>query len=351
MRGRLLIDFLSHSRPGSRDGVRFVRFLPNGQAIRREVQRIFKAEKGRRVALVAFVGKSAEAYLPRPKGLELVCWPHAPGTNPATVKLLINKKKVNVRFSRRLHMKVYWTQSHGAVVASSNLSTNAYGSGALHEAGVLLPSFAVRIDALLASVKPEKVTPAALKKLKREWLATKGKLPPGPPRQTFGDWLAAGKRPRWLLHCFDVVVAESIASKHMRAVAKEETGSSKVVDSLYCRRGEIIPEEAFVLTVDVGSRRVPVIDTWFFPHRVVLVARGDKKYDSRWPYQAGQLYSDRACPSKPFAIEGAFREALRASYKELGDKAEKEFSIERTARPSAKLLTLLEKHWRAAGRN
>jgi hypothetical protein len=142
------------------------RFLRDGQSIRKEVRRLFSEEKGRRVALVAFVGKSAEAYLPKPSGLELICWPQAPGTNPATITFLL-KKKVDVRFARRLHMKVYWTESRGAVVASANLSTNAYGAGALHEAGVLLPSSAININSLLKSVAPQKVTTNALTKLRK----------------------------------------------------------------------------------------------------------------------------------------------------------------------------------------
>src|SRR3990172_5431165 len=139
-------------------GVDMTRFLPDGQAVRKEVYRIFKSEKGRRVALVAFVGKSAEAYLPKPKGIELICWPHAPGTNPTTIKFLMQNRKVDVRFSRRLHMKVYWTATQGTVVTSANLSTNAYGAGALHEAGVLLPSSKIDIDSLLDAVNPQKVT-------------------------------------------------------------------------------------------------------------------------------------------------------------------------------------------------
>ena len=121
------------------------RFLPDGQTVRKEVKRIFSQERGRRVALVAFVGRSAEAYLPRPAGLELVCWPQAPGTNPATIEFLL-RRRVNIRFAKRLHMKVYWTRSKGAVIASTNLSTNAYGAGALHEAGVFVPSASIKID-------------------------------------------------------------------------------------------------------------------------------------------------------------------------------------------------------------
>ena len=319
------------------------RFLPDGQTIRREVKRLFTNEKGRRVALVAFVGKSADAYLPRPKGLELVCWPQAPGTNPDIIDVLINKKKVNVRFADRLHMKLYWTESQGAVVASANLSTNAYGKGALHEAGVLLPSKAVNIEVVLKTVDPKKVTRAALAKLRAGAKRQSGRSPELGRKRTFLHWLKQPKRIRWMLHCYDTYGGGP--SKRLRDEAKEETGSTRVLNWIYCRKGEVQPE-AFVLPVDLASKRRPLADDWLFAHRVVLVAKKDKQYSSEWPYQAGQLHRNAACPPSPFFVDSHFRAALRAAYKELGSGADAEFSIETTRRPSNRLLKLLEKCYR-----
>lgn len=324
------------------------RFLPDGQSIRRQVKRLFTNERGRRVAIVAFVGKSADAYLPRPKGLELVCWPQAPGTNPTIINHLMNKKKVQVRFADRLHMKLYWTATHGAVVASANLSTNAYGRGALHEAGVLLPSKAINIDDVLASVNPKKVTPKALDKLRIKSKRHPGRRPAPGEKMPFLDWLKQPKRTPWLLHCFDAYGGG--ASQRLRAAAKEETGSTKVVDWIYCCKGEIKPED-YILSVNLASRRKPVSDRWLFVHRVVLVAKGDNRYNPDWPYQAGQLHRSAACPPFPFLIDAPFRSALRATYKALGSDAEKQFSIETTRRPSYRLLKLLEKNYRNASKS
>ncbi|HLW99799.1 MAG TPA: phospholipase D family protein [Candidatus Acidoferrales bacterium] len=322
------------------------RLLPDGQSIRKEVRRLFNKEKGRRVALVAFVGKNAEAYLPRPKGLELVCWPQAPGTNPTTVGFLL-KKKVDVRFAKRLHMKVYWTKNHGAVVTSANLSTNAYGAGALHEAGVLLPSTSIDIDALLEAVSPQKVTKSALAKLKRAAAATIRRSLRPQEKRSFLDWLSMVKRPRWLLCCINLHT--SSPSQRLRDVAKEETGSSTVFDWVNCRKGELNPED-FALTLILGSSRGPVVSGWLYVHRVVLPNRRDKRYNKDWPYEAGQLYRNSACPSQPFHIDGAFRRALRATYRELGKKADKVFSIEITRSPGTKLLERLRKHYVKDGR-
>jgi hypothetical protein len=42
----------------------------------------------RRVVLVAFVGGQAEAYLPDPKGLEIVCWLQPGSTDALTLERL-----------------------------------------------------------------------------------------------------------------------------------------------------------------------------------------------------------------------------------------------------------------------
>lgn len=324
------------------------KFLPDGQSIRREVKRIFKSERGRRVALVAFVGKSADAYLPRPKGLELICWPQAPGTNPAVVEELMKKRKVHVQFADRLHMKIYWTAKHGAVVTSANLSTNAYGRGALHEAGVLLSSDAINIDDVIESVNPRDVTPRSLAKLRTESRRVQRTQTTTRGRKTFLDWLKKPERTPWKLHCFREYGGG--ACGRLREAAKEETGSTRVEDWIYCRKGDVKAED-YILSIDLASRRKPVSDDWLFVHRVVLVAKKDKRYDSGWPYQAGQLHPSTACPQPPFYIDGYFHTALRSAYKALGSDAEKEFFEVNTRRPSKRLLKLIEKNYRSAARS
>src|SRR5687768_17657470 len=79
-------------------------------SIHSEIKRLF-ANPGpgeRRVALVAYVGSDALKLLPHPKGVEVVCSPTPLATSHVAVQEL-QKRGAFVRFSDRLHMKVYWS--------------------------------------------------------------------------------------------------------------------------------------------------------------------------------------------------------------------------------------------------
>jgi hypothetical protein len=84
-------------------GVRKV--LYTSAEIRKAITQLFSSSRKRRVAISAFVGEDAEAYLPKPNGLELFCWPKGGGTNPNAIRKL-RKLGVKVYFSRAVHMKV-----------------------------------------------------------------------------------------------------------------------------------------------------------------------------------------------------------------------------------------------------
>jgi hypothetical protein len=100
------------------------------------------------VALVAYVGGEAQAFLPDPNGLELVCWLQPGATDALTLGRL--KKRGAILFkSKKLHMKVYWSSRKGCVVCSANASGNALGGGGLIEAGVRLPPGAVDCSATI----------------------------------------------------------------------------------------------------------------------------------------------------------------------------------------------------------
>jgi hypothetical protein len=134
------------------------RVLYNSTAVRSAIVNLFRTGGSARVAISAFVGDGADAYLPCPKGLRLICSPTPGATNPRTLRLLMSKG-VTVEFVERLHMKVYWAEGRGAVVASANLSANAMGIGGLKEAGVLLPPDEVDIGRILKQLKPRPAKP------------------------------------------------------------------------------------------------------------------------------------------------------------------------------------------------
>jgi hypothetical protein len=254
------------------------------------------------------------------------------------------KKGVSIRFADRLHMKIYWSEAKGAVVASANLSTNAYGAGDLKEAGVALPSSAINIDKLLQSLGSKEVEEKDLRRLEKEWISAKVQASHGAieSHRTFLDWLGMPKRRRWLLSVFDSY--GGAASRRLRDVAERETGRRSVEDLVYCRKGEVAPDD-FVLSLNVGAKVKPYLERWLYVHRVVLVSKDDKQYDRLRPYQAGQLHPPQACPAPPFRIDGNLRRAFRAAYKELGPDNEA-FSLEPTTPPSKKLINSVEKHYR-----
>src|SRR5437016_5112972 len=148
--------------------MKILRVLYTSDAVRKTVIEMFRTATGRRVAISAFVGNGAEAYLPRPEGIELICWPKEGGTNPTMVRRLL-KRGVKVEFADNLHMKLYWTADKGAVITSANLSTNALGSGNLRECGVLLRSSDLDIGKVLRSIQRRDVTRKELLELDREY--------------------------------------------------------------------------------------------------------------------------------------------------------------------------------------
>jgi hypothetical protein len=75
------------------------------------------------------------------------------------------------------------------------------------------------------------------------------------------------------------------------------------------RRGDVEPED-FLLNIDFYRGKFRSAD-WLFVHRVVRVEKKERAYDGSG-YQAVQVYPRRACPPPPFAIDRAFRRALKA---------------------------------------
>lgn len=107
--------------------------------IRSAIRSVLSDSSCRRIIAVAFVGTDALSYLPdNPAGIELYCWPKAGGTNPDAIDQLL-EAGVNVKFVRKLHMKLYWGEKRGAVIGSANLTNNALSDTGLQELAVKLP--------------------------------------------------------------------------------------------------------------------------------------------------------------------------------------------------------------------
>ncbi|MBK9413060.1 MAG: hypothetical protein IPN61_06465 [Bacteroidetes bacterium] len=138
--------------------------LYSSHAVKSKVVELMKDDTCKRVIVVAFVGIDAEEYLEKPEGIQLICWPQPGSTNPESL-VRLEKLGVKIEFCDRLHMKIYHSSRHGTVVASSNLTNNAFGENGLKEAGVFLNKYEFNIDRIINSLERRKPTKEDYKKL------------------------------------------------------------------------------------------------------------------------------------------------------------------------------------------
>jgi hypothetical protein len=283
-------------------------------SVHREIVRLFKAPTCRRVAVAAFVGRGAESYLPNPKGITLVCWPKAGGTNPQEVRKLI-AKKVDVWFADKLHMKVYWAEGRGCVLTSANLSTNALGSGSLKELGILIDSAELDIDALLASLDRRTVKPAELKRLDRDHarFVALNQFRAGSSLPTFMQWLRLPIRPVWKLGWADL---HKDSSKTAKKKTKEEYGIAEPSNFLGARLSDYREHGGEWILQFFLKSDAPTEVCWMFSDFVVKVPRKDKKSHNReYPCEVVQVWPTSRYPGCPFRIDKSFRRAFRAAMK------------------------------------
>lgn len=296
-----------------------MRVLYTGQEIRKEVQRIFAKTSERRVALVAFIGKGALAHLPKPKGLEVYCWPRAGCTIVSAIESL-QERGAAVHFAERMHAKVYWSSKAGAVIASANLSDNAFGSGNLREAGVALASKYVDIDHLIESIDATGVTPESLETLRREEAIEKSVRTGGGASvnvPSFDRWYDGKGGTPWKWDHYGQT--GGIVSKRAKEAVKQINPTFVPQDFCYCNKGEFRAED-WILRVRFTNKGLLIAPDWVFVELVVLVSKNDRSYDAQYPYQAVQARALRHCPAPPFMIDARFRSAVKQASTEFGSK-------------------------------
>jgi hypothetical protein len=288
-----------------------MRVLYTCQEVRKEIQRIFAHPLERRVAIVAYVGKGALAHLPKPKGLEVYCWPQPGGTDACAVESLI-ARRASVFFADRMHMKVYWSSKSGAIIASANLSDNALGMGNLREAGVALASKHVEIDRLIGSIGAKLADPAAIERLRQKEDSWRGKYRGNGKVNipTFAEWFDGSRRSPWKWDYFNNWGGG--ASRRAKAAAKQIDPIYVPQEYVYCKRGAL-HEEDWVLRVRLTTGGLLLTPEWVYVERVVLVEKNDPTYNKDYPYQAVQARERRHCPAPPFRIDPSFKKALRAT--------------------------------------
>jgi hypothetical protein len=312
------------------------RILYSSAEVRKTIIEIFSSCTGRRVAVTAFVGKGAEAYLPKPEGLELICWPKAGGTNPYVLRKLM-ERGADVLFVDSLHMKIYWTEDKGAVITSANLSTNALGAGNLREIGVYVPSDQLDIKKVLYSLKKRPVTSQELSRLDRqhhEYQKVTRDTRKKTQGVTFKEWYELPFRPKWKIGWYDI---EGDFSKPAKEIAKEEYNVRTPNEFLACQQNAYRKYD-WVLSFDL-EKQTPSFVRWMSVDYIVRVPRSEKKaYCSGYPYQAVQVWSLRHYPEPPFRVEPRFRSAFKKALREFGPDEIKERDM---VKPTNKLIDLI----------
>lgn len=312
--------------------------LYNSRDVRKAIITLFGDSGKRRVAISAFVGEGAEAFLPRPKGLELYCWPKAGGTNPNTIRKLI-ARGAKVFFADALHIKAYWSKDKGAIITSANLSTNALGSGDLKETGILLASNDLDIDRLIHSFKSRPASAKELRQLdrlhKKYRANNRGSFESHRTVQSFEEWFESPFREQWKLA---VITGEVNLAKKAKTRSKEDYGVSKPKHwiSSKCRDYNV---DDWVLTFWVKNGR-PVELSWLTVDFFVEISPSDNAYSKQNPCQYVQVWSRSRYPPPPFKPDRTFARALAKAIQDFGLSR-----IERLAKAPKSLVDLICENW------
>lgn len=312
------------------------KILYSSADVRREIIQLFKSSVGRRVAISAFVGEGADAYLPNPQGLQLICWPKAGGTNPDMLRKLINRG-VEVFFADSLHMKLFWSENQGAVLTSANLSTNALGSGGLKEIGILLSSDKFDVDSLISYINPRPVSEVELQELDRRHKLYKISNPSQFKRKlkirTFREWYNLSG-PEWKFGWYDDYGPISSIAKER---SMKEYGVAEPKDWLSVKKGQYREGDWILLFKLVKS---PTKLQWVSVDYVVNIPKSDKTaYIDEYPCQVVQVYPNNRYPPPPFRInEKKFKKAFSKAIIEFGVKKIKKM---KSQKPSKDLLELI----------
>jgi hypothetical protein len=287
------------------------------------------------VVLVAFIGGRAQAFLPDPADLEIVCWLKPGSTDPLTLSRL-QSREAKLFKSDRLHMKVYWSNRNGCVICSANASGSALGATSQKEAGVFLPAGIVDIGRLWKFAKPKAIKSDDLQSLERET----AKLPRssiGFPQDDVPDFIE-WQRERigsWKLGWWTETAVTARIAKY---VAKDRYNINSPHDFLNVTKGQLRVGD-WALTFRLHNFQNM---GWLHVEFVARIDRDDEAaFDEGYPFQAVQANLPKDCPRPPFKLDSRFRRAFRSAAKEYGlEKIERVESL----KPPEQLIELVSRH-------
>ena len=175
-----------------------------------------------------------------------------------------------VDFVRRLHAKVYWSRTRGALVGSANLTANALGEQALKEAAVLLLPDAFDMDSFIRAMAVEPDYAATLKQLHVAHVrflqrnpSRNGSATPRFAVPSFLQWLATEGGADWRMGWY---VEDPDPPRDAIDKLEEETGSRTWATFLaqpkasYLKRGEYTL--SFRIQPKRGGVRIDSLDWW-----------------------------------------------------------------------------------------
>ncbi len=310
--------------------------LKTSESIRKEIIKLMSSGSQRRIAITAFVGSGARAYIPKPKGVEIICWPKAGGTNPNELRRL-KQMGAEISFVDSLHMKLYLAKGQGALITSANLSTNALGSGNLKEFGVLIPDKAIDIDELIAFMKPRRFNKMDIERLEMEHRSIPPQLRANEKnvdRMEFSEWLTLPEPARWKLGWYEKYGAVAKSAKEVTQINHNVRGPA---DFLACGKRDYKKSD-WVLTFRLKNKGGAAAQ-WMYIDYIVKVGRNDRRaFDSAYPYQAIQVWPSIKYTPPPFTIDKEFRSAFRLAVKEYGVDNIRNL---RTTHPPKRLLEMI----------
>lgn len=289
--------------------------LYNSAKIREKISYLFDKPEGagRRVVLVAYIGKDYAQYLRSPKGIEIICSPTAGATSVAAIDGL-QKAGAWVRFSDELHMKVYWSETRGSVITSANLSDNALGIKGLKEAGVWLEASTLDIDDLVREAQPYEVKETRLDRLRRDEERYKRAMAKIGRREAddgfqFLDWssLSAVARTPWKIGDY---IGEDIIAPTAKERLKDEFNQTEEANYLSVKSQDLLSEGDWILQFeyDYEKKRMTGSPEWMM---VDFVAAFDKK--RAYPFQAIQVHPNGNYERPPFRLTPQFKKAFRSA--------------------------------------
>jgi len=317
-----------------------VQLLYSSGEVHAAIKKIFSAPSvnDRRVALVAYVGSDAESYLPHPEHLHIICSPSAGGTDPDTIRSLI-QRKARVQFSDGLHMKVYWSRLRGCVITSANASTSALGRTGLKEAGIWLPPGSVSVDRLVKYADARDVSQKEIRLLDEK---TKDRrkldLPPKRKQQDkdFLQWISSPHPSKWKLGWWDEYVRGNAQAASEATMA--EYGQKEPHTWSPCSKKCVKKHDWILCFMFTPPRGIACVQWMFVDFLVKISPREKRYYDKDWPYHAIQVHPLSRYPLPPFKITPAFRSALRHAINRFGRDRIKDAKSDT---PSRRLLNLI----------